>query len=67
MPSSVLKLNGKRKMRCLPKYAQLFSILLTFRGSLQAAALIRPSVEPPVFVKSLHILKNCDFYLHCPP
>ena len=34
-----------------------------------AAALIRPSVEPSVFVKSLHshIKLLGFFYLHCPP
>ena len=37
-------------------------ILLTFRGLLQAAGIIRPSVEPSVSVKSFHIRrKMCGF------
>ena len=35
--------------------------MITFRGSLQAAAFIRPSVEPSVFVKSLHICRKSLF------
>ena len=38
-----------------------------FRGVLQAAALTRSSVEPSVFVKSLHIRRKLVFYLDSPP
>ena len=41
--------------------------LLTFRGTLQVAALSRPSVEPSVFVKAFIFVENCSFYLDCPP
>lgn len=43
---------------CMPE--NIF-VMLTFRGLLQAAALLRFSVEPSVFVKSLHIRRELLF------
>ena len=55
---------------CMPEIIYFRQrILPTFRDLLQAAALIRPSDETSVFVKSLHIQRKSlfSFYLHCPP